>query len=76
MVDERIKNILSEKNEVMKKRKGDLIREKIARRYSYADELAIQRRKDVRPQEFEEYNAYCEDCIAEAEAELLQSDEN
>ena len=35
-----------------------LIREK----YSLNQELAIQRQRDTKPSEFEEYFAYCEEC--------------
>ena len=35
-----------------------LIREK----YSVDDELAIQRQRDTKPDEFNEYFAYCEEC--------------
>lgn len=34
----------------------------IRQRYSLNDELAIQRQKDTKPNEFAEYNAYCEQC--------------
>lgn len=39
-----------------------LIREK----YSVDDELAILRQRDSKPEEFAEYNAYCEECKAKA----------
>ena len=35
-----------------------LIREK----YSVDDELAIQRQRDTKPEEFQEYYNYCEEC--------------
>lgn len=44
-----------------------LIREK----YSVNQELAIQRQRDTKPSEFEEYFAYCEVCKAEAKKEIL-----
>lgn len=34
----------------------------IRSRYSIDDELAILRQRDVKPEEFEEYNRYCEEC--------------
>ena len=43
--------------------------EKIRARYSVDDELALLRQRDVKPDEFAEYNAYCEACKAEARAE-------
>lgn len=39
-----------------------LIREK----YSIDDELAILRQRDVKAEEFAEYNAYCEECKTKA----------
>ena len=36
----------------------DLIREK----YSLDEELAIQRQRDTKPEEFKEYFTYCEEC--------------
>lgn len=39
-----------------------LIREK----YSVDDELAIQRQRDTKPDEFNEYFAYCEECKEKA----------
>lgn len=43
--------------------------EKIRERYTVDDELALLRQRDVKPDEFAEYNAYCEACKAEARAE-------
>jgi hypothetical protein len=40
----------------------DLIREK----YSIDEEFAILRQRDTKPDEFEEYNAYCEECKEKA----------
>ena len=42
-----------------------LIREK----YSVSQEFAIQRQRDTKPIEFEEYFAYCEECKAKAKIE-------
>ena len=42
-----------------------LIREK----YSLDEELAIQRQRDTKPQEFEEYFTYCENCKLRAKAQ-------
>ena len=47
-----------------------LVESKIRRRYSMSDELAILRQRDDKPEEFVEYNAYCEQCKAEAKKEL------
>lgn len=42
-----------------------LIREK----FSINQELAIQRQRETKPEEFEEYFAYCEECKAKAKIE-------
>ena len=34
----------------------------IFKRFTFAQELAIQRQKDEKPEEFAEYFAYCEQC--------------
>ena len=49
---------------------GRLITQKIRARYDVDQELAIQRQRDTKPQEFAEYYAYVESCKAEAKAEL------
>lgn len=41
-----------------------LIREK----YTLSQELAILRQRDTKPEEYAAYNAYCEDCKAQAKA--------
>lgn len=43
-----------------------LIREK----YSLDEELALERQRDSKPQEFSEYYAYCEECKAKVKGEL------
>ena len=40
----------------------------IAERYSVKQELAILRQKETKPEEFDEYNAYAEECKAKAKA--------
>ena len=49
-----------------KERVEHLIRE----RYTVADELGILRQRDTKPQEFAEYNAFAEQCKAQAKAQL------
>lgn len=44
--------------------------QKIRQRYTVDDELAIQRQRETKPEEFAEYNAYCEQCKADAKDEL------
>lgn len=38
----------------------------IRQRYSLDEELAIQRQRDAKPEEFSEYFAYCEECKEKA----------
>lgn len=48
----------------------ELVDSKIRARYTISQEFAILRQRDTKPEEFTEYNAYCEQCKAEAKAEL------
>ena len=48
----------------------DNIVAKIRLRYSINDELAILRQATIKPKEFAEYNAYVEQCKAEAKKEV------
>lgn len=43
----------------------------IRERYSLNQELAIQRQRDTKPSEFDEYFAYCEECKTKAKEEEL-----
>ena len=47
-----------------------LVELKIRTRYTVSDELALLRQRDVKPEEFAEYNAFCEQCKAEAKQEI------
>lgn len=47
----------------------ELVVMKIRERYTIDDELAILRQRDVKQDEFAEYNEYCEQCKAEAREE-------
>ena len=40
----------------------------IRKRYTQNDEFAILRQKDRKPDEYAEYDAYCEQCKAQAKA--------
>lgn len=59
--DEEIKDTRSYSEKVV-----SLIREK----YSLDEELAIQRQRDTKPQEFQEYFNYCEECKKKARGEV------
>lgn len=41
----------------------------IRERYTISDELAIQRQRDTKPEDFAEYFAFCEDCKRRAKEE-------
>ena len=49
---------------------SDIVVQKIRSKYSIDDELAIQRQKDVKPDEFKTYNDFCEQCKKEAQFEI------
>lgn len=49
---------------------SSLVDSKIRQRYSMSDELAILRQRDIKPEEFAEYNEYCEQCKLNARQEL------
>ena len=48
----------------------DVIVLKIRQKYSINQELAILRQRDTKPEEYAEYNAYVEQCIAEVKEEI------
>ena len=48
--------------------------QKIRERYTIDDELAILRQRDVKQDEFAEYNDFCEQCKAEAKNETNKTD--
>ncbi len=58
------------RNGLLKEAYAALVNEKIKRRYTLSDELALLRRREEKPNEFSAYNAYAEACKAEAKAEL------
>ena len=53
----------------------ELVVQKIRERYSIDDELALLRQRDVKQDEFAEYNNFCEHCKAEAKNETNKTDE-
>lgn len=48
----------------------ELVAQKIRERYTIDDEFAIQRQKETKPQEWQEYYDYCEACKVAAKNEL------
>ena len=61
---------LAIKNGVAEKVYPKLVQELINEKYSVYNELAILRQRDTKPEEFNEYNAYCEQCKAQAKEML------
>ena len=47
-----------------------LVENKIRKKYSVSAEFAILRQRNSKPEEFAEYNAFCELCKSEAKKEL------
>lgn len=47
-----------------------LVERKIRVRYSISQELAILRQRDEKPEEFNEYSSFCEECKRAAKEEL------
>ena len=48
----------------------NLVSRLIRERYSMDDEMAILRQRDTKPEEYEAYNAFCEECKARARKEI------
>lgn len=53
----------------------ELVVQKIRERYTTDDELAIQRQRDTKPEEFAVYNAFCEACKTAARDEIEAREE-
>lgn len=47
-----------------------LVDSKIRTKYTLSQELAILRQRDIKPSEYQEYYAYCEQCKTEAKQEV------
>lgn len=55
---------------VLEQEYASKVERKIRRRYTLGAELSILRRRDEKPEAFAEYNAYAEQCKAEAKEEV------
>ena len=64
--------MLLEKNGKAGSLRDAAINQKIRRKYSLSNELAILRQRDEKPEEFAIYNAYVEECKAEVDAEAAE----
>lgn len=58
---------------VKEQRYKSLVESKIRQRYSIADELGVLRQRDTKIAEYSEYNTYCENCKAQARAEVYNT---
>ena len=70
-----IEKKLSELNGTKEDEYASLVTSKIRERYSLSAEFAILRQRDEKPEEFAEYNAYCEECKAIAKNLIYQNTE-
>ena len=61
---------LAIKNGVAQDVYPQLVQELINEKYSIYDEIALLRQRSVKKSEFNEYNAYCEECKARAKQML------
>lgn len=52
------------------------VAELIRQQYTIDDELAIQRQRDTKPNEFAQYNAFCEQCKQTARNQINQQQNN
>lgn len=52
----------------------NLVSRLIRERYSIDDEMAILRQRDTKPDEYEVYNAFCEECKTKARAEIYSQE--
>lgn len=71
--------VLAKKNKEVNPRAWDklqeaLISEKIRKVYSVNDELAILRQREEKPEEFEAYYAFVEECKREVKERLGEAD--
>lgn len=48
----------------------NLVSRLIRERYTVDDEMAILRQRDTKPEEYETYNTFCEECKAKARKEI------
>jgi hypothetical protein len=65
-----IEKKLAELNGVQEDAYAQEVTRLIRRKYSLSQELALERQRYRKPEEFAEYDAYCEQCKAEAKKEI------
>lgn len=47
-----------------------LIEKKVRRKYTIEEEIGIMRNREIKPEKYQEWFDYVEQCIAEADAEM------
>lgn len=65
-----IEKRLAERNGILDKFYGKMVNRLIRERYTIAEELAILRQRDEKPEEFATYNAFAENCKEIARQEV------
>lgn len=65
---------LFERNDILDKEYGAEVNRLIRERYTIAEELAILRQRDEKPEEFAAYNAFAEQCKVKAKIDIYGSD--
>lgn len=65
-----IEKRLAERNGILDKFYGKMVNHLIRERYAVWEELAILRQRDEKPEEWAEYNAFCEECKKKAKEEM------
>lgn len=53
---------------------GEMVNELIRRKYTLSEELAILRQRDTKPDEFEAYNEYAEQCKKEIKESIFSTE--
>ena len=61
---------VAERNNILDKIYAQRVNRLIRERYSDADEFAILRQANEKPEEWAEYNAFCEECKKKAKEEM------
>lgn len=73
-IEKRIADNNGTTNDTLRDKYEALVLRKIRRKYTLAQELSVQRKRDSHPEEFAEMDAYIEQCIAEAKVEIYGGD--
>ena len=69
-----LNKLIKNNHEVIQKQYKSLVVSLIRKKYSQDDEIAIIRQQNTKPNEFEEYNTYVEECKAKAKESLSNPD--